>query len=391
MKAIEFFALSAVAVILAGCSVLPKAGPNTVDVIGMAGNGADQRYEIFDINKPLVDVLRRQRRSSLFSQFGDYRRSSESTIGVGDTVSVTIWEAPGGVLFAPSAMTVASNSPALSGGGNHSSTLPDQVVGRDGTINVPFTNRIKVNGLTTRAVEEAIKKSLQGKTSDPQVAVNVTRSLSSSVTVNGEVNSAARVPISVKGDRLLDVVASAGGLRVPVNETDVQLARGDKVVRVPMLRVTGDPKENIYVRPNDVLTLVRAPRKFLMLGAAGANAEVPFDSDGLTLAVALSKAGGLLDHRADPGGVFVFRYEPAHVVKALRPDSNLAAEAEAVPVVYRLNMLDPASLFVAQAFPIYDRDVIYVSNAPLTDTMKVAQVIGQFSGFAVQGAYLAAK
>ena len=377
--------------ILAGCSsVLPKAGPNTADVVGMAGDGVDQRYEIFDIDKPLVDVLRRQRRGSLFSQFGDYRRSGESTIGVGDTVSVTIWEAPGGVLFAPSAMTVASNSSSLGGAGNHSSTLPDQVVGRDGTVNIPFADRIKVDGLTTRAVEVAIKKSLQGKTSDPQVAVNVTRSLSSAVTVNGEVNAAARVPISVRGDRLLDVIASAGGLRVPVNETDVQLTRGDKMVRVPLLRVTGDPRENIYVRPNDVLTLVRAPRKFLVLGAAGANAEVPFDSDSVTLAVALSKAGGLLDNRADPAGVFVFRYEPPNVVTALRPGSALAASGDAVPVVYRLNILDPASLFVAQTFPIYDRDVIYISNAPLTDAQKVANVIGQFSGFAVQGAYFAA-
>jgi polysaccharide export outer membrane protein len=391
MKVTEFVAISAVAAILTGCSVVPKAGPNAVDVITMAGSGVDQRYEVFDIDKPLVDVLRGQRRASLFSQFGDYHRSTESTIGVGDTVSVTIWEAPGGVLFAPSAMTVASNSPSLSAGGNRSSTLPDQVVGRDGTIHVPFTDRIKVNGLTARAVEDAIKKSLQGKTSDPQVAVNVTRSLSSAVTVNGEVNNAARVPISVRGDRLLDVVANAGGLRVPVNETDVQLTRGDKVIRVPMLRVTGDPKENIYVRPNDVLTLVRAPRKFLVLGAAGGNAEVPFDSDGVTLAVALSKAGGLLDNRADPAGVFVFRYEPPNIVNGLRPGSLLAAGTEAVPVVYRLNLLDPASLFAAQAFPIYDRDVIYVSNAPLTDTMKIAQVVGQFSGFAVQGAYLAAK
>jgi polysaccharide export outer membrane protein len=88
--------------------------------------------------------------------------------------------------------------------------------------------------------------------------------------------------------------------------------------------------------------------------------------------------------------VFVFRYEPPNVVTSLRPGSVLAASGDAVPVVYRLNILDPASLFVAQTFPIYDRDVIYISNAPLTDAQKVANVIGQFSGFAVQGAYFAA-
>ena len=37
----------------------------------------------------------------------------------------------------------------------------------------------------------------------------------------------------------------------------------------------------------------------------------------MTLVEALAKAGGLQDQRSDPAGVFLFRYEPPPMVKAL--------------------------------------------------------------------------
>jgi hypothetical protein len=46
-----------------------------------------------------------------------------------------------------------------------------------------------------------------------QVLVNVPRSVSNTVTVTGEVTNGARVPLSVKGDRVMDVIAAAGGIR----------------------------------------------------------------------------------------------------------------------------------------------------------------------------------
>ena len=44
--------------------------------------------------------------------------------------------------------------------------------------------------------------------------------------------------------------------------------------------------------------------------------QVTFGAEKVTLAEALAKAGGLLDLRADPAGVFLFRFEPAAVVGA---------------------------------------------------------------------------
>lgn len=370
---------------LGGCSALPRSGPMAGDVVASA-DPASRSYELFDISPHVVAAVQQRGPTSLVRRFGDAKHSAEPTIGVGDTVAVNIWEAPGGVLFASSAIT---SIPSTTGSRN--STVPDQVVGRDGAITVPFAGRIRVAGQTTREVENAVRKGLSGKTTDAQVVVNVTRAVSSTVTVTGEVANSARVPLTVGGDRILDVIAASGGLRAPINETYVELTRGQEIARIPLIRITKEPRENIYLKANDILTLIRAPQKFLAYGATGNNAEIPFDADRITLAEALAKAGGLLDYRSDPGGVFVFRYEPSAMVQAIDPNSFLATVEPVVPVIYRLDLRNPEGFFLAQKFPIMNRDVVYVSSAPFTDTQKVMGIVNMAGGYAMQGALIAAK
>ncbi len=354
---------------LSGCGSLPESGPSTGDVAGQAAIDSVQRYEFVDLEPSVVERVNHGGADSLAAHFGDYRRTAEPVIGIGDIVSVTIWEASAGGLFSAPLI-----SDKLSTGSN-SATIPEQVVGRDGAITVPYAGRVHVAGRTTRDVQGDIEHALQGKAIQPQVLVNVTHSISNTVTVGGEVAAGARIPLSVKGDRLLDVIAAAGGVRAPVNETYVELSRGATTSRVPLSRVIANPRENIYLRPNDVLTLVRDPQTFIAYGATGRNAEIPFDADGINLAQALAKAGGLDDNRSDPQGVFIFRYEPESIARALRPDSPLIVPGRLTPIVYRLNLSDPNSLFVEQNFHIANRDLIFVSNAPFTQVEKVMSVI----------------
>ena len=354
---------------LGGCASLPNAGPSAGDVAQQAAVDSVRRYEFVDLDPSVVERVNHGGADSLVAHFGDYRRSTEPVIGVGDIVSVTIWEASAGGLF--SAPLISDKMSA----GSNSATIPEQVVGRDGAITVPYAGRVHVAGRTTRAVQGDIETALQGKAIQPQVLVNVTRSVSNTVSVGGEVAAGARVPLSVKGDRLLEVIAAAGGVRAPVNETYVELSRGATTSRVPLSRVIANPRENIYLQPNDVVTLVRDPQTFIAYGATGRNAEIPFEADGINLAQALAKAGGLDDNRSDPQGVFIFRYEPASIARALRPDSPLIVPGHLTPIVYRLNLRDADSLFVEQNFRIANRDLIYVSNAPFTEVEKVMGVL----------------
>jgi polysaccharide export outer membrane protein len=332
---------------------------------------------VVDITPTTLDALKHRGYGSLSAEFGDRRVSTEPVIGVGDAVTVTVWEAGAGGLFSAPALT-----DKVSAGAN-SATIPEQVVGRDGGITVPYAGRVHVAGRTTRAVQRDIERALEGKAIQPQALVNVTRSAGDSVTIGGEVAAGARVPLTVKGDRLLDVLASAGGVRAPVNETFVEMSRGSATSRIPLIAIVNTPRENIYLHPGDTLTLVRDPQKFIAYGATGQNAEIPFDADGITLAEALAKSGGLQDNRSDPRGVFVFRYELESVARQLDPASPLVQTGRRTPIVYRLDLTDPNSLFLEQSFRIANRDLIYVSDAPSTDVQKVFAIIG--GGFSTVG------
>src|SRR5271165_399518 len=367
-KVCAFFALSLMA--LGGCSTLPDSGPSAKDVTSQE-TSAEQgpRYIVVDIDEAAIDALKRRGYDSFSARFGDRNISAEPVIGVGDSVSVTIWEASSGGLF--SAPMISDKVSA----GSNSAMIPEQTVGRDGGITVPYAGRIHVAGKTTRAVQHVIEQALEGKAIQPQVLVNVSKAFSDSVSVGGEVSAGARVPLSVKGDRLLDVIAEAGGVKAPVNETFVELTRGSATARMPLTTIIASPGEDVYLHPNDVLTLVRDPQTFIAYGATGRNAEIPFDADGINLAQALAKAGGLLDDRSDPRGVFIFRFEPESVLRAIRPDSPLLGRGRLTQVVYRLNLSDPNSLFLEQGFHIANRDVIYVSNSPSTEVQKVLGIV----------------
>ncbi len=350
---------------LAGCAALPSSGPTSTEVTAAStGDGVDIRYILRDVDEQVVSILSSTRARSLNESFGDRRPPPSQRIGVGDTVIVTIWEAAAGGLFSSPAIDRNST-------GARSAMIPEQVVARDGSITVPYAGRVAVAGLTTPEVESRIVERLTGKAIEPQVLVTVPQGLSNSVTVLGEVTNGARIPLSVRGERVLDVVAAAGGIRAPPHETFVTLQRNGRAVTVPMSRLIQTAAENIYAYPRDVLTIIRDPQTFSVFGAAGRNAVVPFDAAGITLEQALAKSGGLLDFRSDPEGVFLLRYESAQVARQLDPNFANAAQDTRVPVVYRVNMRDPRSYFLAQTIQIRNRDMLYIANAPLNELQKV--------------------
>ncbi len=296
--------------------------------------------------------------------FGQQRPVSAQMIGVGDYVQVVIWEAAAGGLF-----SAAANDRI--GPGSRSTLIPEQVVGPDGAITVPYAGRVRVIGRNPQQVEQAIVGALQGKAIEPQVLVTVTKNIANTVTVVGEVTGGARVPLTTRGDRILDVVATAGGTRAPAHETFVTLVRDGHAVRIPMQAMLTDPAENVYVRPGDVVSVAREPQTFTAAGATGQNSVIPFDAIGITLDQAIARAGGLSDSRADPAGVFVIRYERPEDYDQLRLPRPDPGPLSQVPVIYRVNMRDPNGFFMARRFPVRNKDILFVSNAPITEFQKV--------------------
>jgi polysaccharide export outer membrane protein len=340
-------------------------------------------FAVIEIGDFVVDVLARQSTSSLRGYFGDYRPPISPVIDIGDSVQITLWEAAAGGLFSA---PVSDRTSA----GSRSATIPDQVVARDGSVTVPYAGRIHVAGRTQKDVEAAIVERLKGKAIEPQALVNVSRSVSNTASVTGEVASGARVPLTLRGDRIMDVIAAAGGFRSPVQETFVTLTRGGRSARVPVQALLSRPREDIFVRPGDILTVERTPQTFTAVGATGSNAVIPFDARGATLEEAIAKAGGLEDMRADPDGVFLLRYEPIHVVREYPFIAPNLLTGSMVPVAYHLNLRNPSALFSARRFAMRDKDIIYVSNSSSTEFGKALRLFNMITQPAMHAAPLAA-
>lgn len=365
------------AAMTAGCaSFLPGRGPSR-STIDQAAKKKDTTIEIVDVNAAVTsNILAHAQKRTFAGLMGDCR-SGGQRIGPGDVLSITIWESP------PAALFSTATAQSLTGGGIQSSTgptsLPDQQVDKDGSISVPFAGTLRVAGMTTNQIENLIHTRLKDKANDPQVLVRLTTNVSSTVTVVGEVQSSKLVPLTPKCERLLDVLASAGGAKQQVGKLMVQLTRADKVYAVPLDSVIRDAKENIYAQSGDVVTVLYQPLSFTALGATGKNAEVEFEATGITLAQALGRIGGLQENLSDAQGVFIFRYEPVGALDWPTPPPLITPDGT-VPVVYRINLRDPATFFACKSFPIKDKDIMYVATAPSVQFLKFMNVVSSVTG-----------
>lgn len=365
------FRLSFLAVallLLSACATqLPGVGPSRDEIQEAGARPGTAAVQIVDIDAGVARQLLGQRRFKLFSEtLGQARASAD--IGRGDTLEVFIWESPPATLFGGGVSDPRAPSTA------RATALPEQMVDRDGLISVPFAGRIMAAGKTPLAVETEIQRRLKGKANQPEVLVRVMRNASATVTVVGEVATSTRMPLTASGERLLDALAAAGGVRQPVSKMTLQVTRGSQYQSLPLDLVIRDPAQNVPLQPGDVVTAMFQPLSFTALGATGRNEEIPFEAQGITLAQALARAGGLIDSRSSAEGVFIFRLEQPQALAW--PRQPVATTPEGlVPVVYRINLRDPASFFVMQSFPISHQDVLYVSNAPAAELQKFLNLV----------------
>lgn len=344
----------------------PSSGPDTATIEGAEAKSGAAQVQVVTIDAGIAHRLAQQRRFKPFPEAVEAKRDP-AAIGLGDTLEVSIWEAPPGTLFGGGSSPAGPST-------TRATTLPEQMVDADGGISVPFAGRVHVAGSTPLAVQADIVKRLTGKANQPEVLVRVVRNASSTVTVVGDVVNSLRMPLTSGGERLLDALAAAGGARQPINKTMLQVTRGRQYQSLPLDLIIRDPRQNIALQPGDVVTALFQPLSFTALGATSKNDEIAFEAQGISLAQALARSGGLVDARASPEGVFIFRMEQPdaldwpHKPVVTTPDGL-------VPVVYHMNLRDPGSFFVMQNFPMNDKDVVYVSNAPTAELQKFLNLV----------------
>ncbi len=368
----KFLTLTLVIATLSGCSLspdwIPAAGPNRDKILKNQKTLNESAVQIVEINDNVArKVIASQKQQTFATIMGNSAKIT--TIGAGDVIEVSVWEAPPAILFSGSI-----SGEGLAPSASKSNALPEQMVDETGNVNIPFVGQLSVAGRTAEQVQTLIAKKLKGLANSPQVLVRVTKNNTSNVTVIGDVNASVRMPITPRRARLLDALAAAGGVKVAVDKVTLQLTRNDLVAELPLQSVIRDPKQNIILQSGDVITALFQPLSFTVLGAVDKNQEINFEAQGINLAQAVARAGGLQDNRSDAHGVFIFRYEsPDALVQ--RPDNLVMTPEGKVPVIYRIDMKDPTSFFVAQNFPVRNKDILYVSNASGAELKKFLDIV----------------
>ncbi len=360
-------------VALSGCATTPgwmmRDGPSSNDITDLAVK-PNAPVLLLPIDAQINQMLAVAQKHDNFALGLSAAPKPNYVIGPGDELNVSVWEAPPPVLFTSGLASVTGGMGSSAG----NVTFPAQRVSSDGTISIPFAGTIKVAGLSPQQVAARIRKALKGLANDPQVLVQVPSNASAMVTVVGDVQQSIRMPLTAAGLRLLDALAAAGGTKDPVDKETVQITRGKEVLSVPLRKVIDNPTQNVALAPNDVITVLNKPMSLTVLGAVAKNDELNFEAQGISLAQALGRAGGLLDNRANARAVFVFRFEQPGVLGKLAKSAPHLQNGD-VPVVYQLNLMNPAALLMAQNFPMKNKDVLYVANAPAAEFQKFLTII----------------
>ena len=123
---------------------------------------------------------------------------------------------------------------------------------------------------------------------------------SSLITVIGEVNAATafsptgRIPAQLSGERLLDVITRAGGLKDQGQDMWVVLERHGRRAAVPFGSLIYEPGNNIWAWPEDTIYLYKEPQTFLAFGASGVQGQFPFSAGAASSAwrMTLRRGGG---------------------------------------------------------------------------------------------------
>lgn len=345
-----------------GCSITPVSGPLASDVDAGANEEsfkpAALSYAVVPVTPRTIDVLARIL-PKLSTAFAVRTPPKAFRFGIGDVVSITIFEASAGGLFTSSAGVRAGNFV----------TVPNQTVDEQGNIIVPFGGSVRAQGRTPSEIQKDIVNRLQSRALDPQVVVSLAEQRTSLYSVLGDVRTAGRFPASPSGERVLDGLARAGGPGNQGYDVWVALERGGRRVSIPMGALMDEPSNNIFLLPNDVLFVYQEPQTFVAFGAAGAQGQFKFDAWRLSLAEALAKQGGLNDSQANPASVFLYRGETREVARELGADVD-RFEGHIIPVVYKIDLRDPSGYFLAQKFPMRNKDVVYTANATAVEATK---------------------
>jgi polysaccharide export outer membrane protein len=374
---------------LGACNSLPAAGPTARQLEG----SVEPNFDVYlvSLSAPIVQVLSRYQEEGFPNNFRLESHKPTIVMQPGDSVNVSIYETGGTPLFGGAAPKTGA---APSGDSSaQASTLPTQIIEQDGQILIPFVGRVSVAGKTPSRAADEIAGRLAQQAVKPQVIVTVVNNNTNALTVGGEVNKAGLIPLTLRGEKLLDVIAQAGGPRLPATQLDIRVIRGTTTATIPLQNVLQNPADNIAVRPNDSIVLVKNPKTFVVMGAATKVAQYEMQTERVTLAEGIAQAGGTIDSVGNLAAIYLLRSEPTSLARAVMAADTSAVDTSYVRreearqlsaartrVMYRVDLTKAGGYFYAQNLMLRDKDIVLVANAEATQLQKLFTLLRGITG-----------
>ncbi|MCC5967323.1 MAG: polysaccharide biosynthesis/export family protein [Natronohydrobacter sp.] len=294
------------------------------------------------------------------------------TIRPGDVISLNVYENVPEGLLAPE---TANNA-----------ILEELQVDDAGFIFVPYAGRIRAAGQTPDALRRTLTSALDEQTPDPQVVVARAQGDGATVSVTGGVTAQGVYPVGRATNRLSSMIATAGGISIPLETAQVLVTRGNRQDSAWLQDIFSNPSLDIAMRPGDRILVRQDQRAFSVLGATGTANRVTFDTRQISAIDAIAMVGGLDPLRADPTGVFIFRDEVPEVATEILGIGKFVTD---VRFVYVLDLTAPTGMFNARDFKIRDGDTIFVTEAAsvlwsrqiaaLTGSLTAARTVRNFN------------
>ncbi|MFI0846050.1 polysaccharide biosynthesis/export family protein [Mesorhizobium sp. IMUNJ 23232] len=369
-------AVGAVPLLISGC--FPSNGPGMEAIVSASANKAHTYrqpqksvFDIVDMDQNVASIVSAYRSPSFNKTFGLGRGGGNPTIGVGDVVQITIFEAGPDGLFSTQ---------------DNKATNVTVTVQPDGRAPVPYIGSVQFAGNTLESARGSIVEALKTRAVEPDVIVSLAENGSRTVAVNGVVGKPSVVPLGLSNERLTDVIAKAGGPSQPPYDTFVTLTRGGKTGKALLQTLIEQPRENVYARPGDQLFLTHDPQTFSVLGSTGKSAKIPLGAASISVIEAAALAGGADPTRANPKGLFIFRYEYGAVLKSVLGEERFrqlaskgmqANASDMYPIVYRIDLSQPGAYLVGQNFPVRNKDVLFLAQHPTVEITRFLALVAQ--------------
>ena len=121
----------------------------------------------------------------------------------------------------------------------------------NGTINLPYINKVRAKGRTPGELAAAVEQTYRAERiyTNPTITA-VVQPTSRFVNVGGAVRTPARVPFT-EDMTLLTAINAAGGFNDFADQKHVRLLRGTQVTTVDVKKIRSDPAKDIALLPGD--------------------------------------------------------------------------------------------------------------------------------------------